>query len=208
VRAPLCTVVATALAACSTDAAPPAANDDSVAIFLGGSTTVDVLANDVAGKSALELSSVEIVSAPLAGVVKIDGASGTIGYRHNGISAGADTFSYRVKDASGTLSNTAAVTVLVNVSDARVEILQPPAGSAVTGDALTVKYAVSGSGFNHLHLALDGIGHNTITDLTGTYVFTSVTPGAHVLSAELVDADHRPINAPASKDSVSVNVVR
>jgi len=140
-------------------------------------------------------------------VVKVERNSGTISYRHNGISAAPDAFSYRVKDMAGTPSNAAAVTVIVSVSDARVEILQPLEGSDVAGPTVTVSYTVSGAGFNHLHLALDGAGHNTIKDLTGTYTFSGVKPGAHVISAELVDAEHRPINTPSSKDSVSVNAV-
>lgn len=201
------TAAAAALAACGPGASPPVANDDRVAVLLGTSATLDALLNDTAAGSTLDIASVEIVAGPLAGIVKVDPANGTITYRHNGISAAPDAFSYRLKSAAGTLSNTATVTVLVSISDARVEIVQPVADAEVRGDTLTVNYTVAGAGFNHLHLSIDGVGHNTIKDLTGTYTFEGVAPGAHVVTADLVDADHRPINAPRSKDSVNVTVV-
>ncbi|HEY6572095.1 MAG TPA: Ig-like domain-containing protein, partial [Candidatus Eisenbacteria bacterium] len=71
-------------------------------------------------------------------------------------------------------------------------ITQPSGGSTVSGTTVDVSYTTAGdmTGVDHVHFTLDS--DPTVMDLTldGSYQFTGVSAGSHVLNAYLVNQDH------------------
>jgi hypothetical protein len=85
-------------------------------------------------------------------------------------------------------------------STASIAIVEPEAGEAIAGDAVTVRVELEGARLvrevstnlqpdeGHIHVRLDG---ETITILGGlTETIPDVAPGQHVLEVEFVAADH------------------
>jgi VCBS repeat-containing protein len=64
-------------------------------------------------ENRLNAGSVEIVSAPVNGVLVVN-TDGTAAYTHDGLETTSDSFSYRVRDLDGGTSNTATVSVAVS----------------------------------------------------------------------------------------------
>jgi hypothetical protein len=92
---------------------PPIAVADSATIAApGGQVEIDVAANDSDPDGGLNLGSVVIVRAPSNGTALVL-ASGSIRYTHNGSEASSDSFTYKIRDFAGELSNEATVTVTV-----------------------------------------------------------------------------------------------
>jgi hypothetical protein len=87
----------------------PVAVDDVDCAVCGQSTTVDVLSNDTSD-GPLNISSVEIISAPTNGTA-LPNALGEIVYTPNAGFEGVDTFTYTVRDTYGNFSNEATVTI-------------------------------------------------------------------------------------------------
>jgi hypothetical protein len=73
---------------------------------------IDVAANDSDPDGGLNLGSVVIVRAPSNGTALVL-ASGSIRYTHNGSEATSDSFTYKIRDFAGELSNEATVTLTV-----------------------------------------------------------------------------------------------
>lgn len=93
----------------------PNAIDDSFAVPFGVSELLNVLANDVDVDTPLNPSTVEIGRLASNGVATVQG-TGRILYRPNANFRGIDTFTYRVRDSLGLLSNEAVVRVVVNTA--------------------------------------------------------------------------------------------
>lgn len=95
---------------------PTAVDDDGGFNPRNGSTEIDVLANDFdIDGSALDPSSVTIVSGPSNGNVSVDGATGKVTYTSTQGFTGSDSFTYRMRDAEGAQSldsNVAKVTIV------------------------------------------------------------------------------------------------
>ncbi len=87
--------------------------DDSAATPMEMPVAIDVLANDEAGNSPIDLTSVTIVTMPGEGTVTVDAATGVVTYTSSGDFEGDDTFTYTMKDEAGYTSNEATVTVSV-----------------------------------------------------------------------------------------------
>lgn len=96
---------------------PVAVNDTFTAPVRNGANYTaqifNVLANDSDPDGTINPATVGIVTAPNKGGTVTVNASGTLSYVPKKNYAGAETFSYRVKDNSGAWSNTATVTVTV-----------------------------------------------------------------------------------------------
>ncbi|GAB5518512.1 MAG: hypothetical protein RhofKO_07630 [Rhodothermales bacterium] len=92
--------------------ASPVANDDAATIEEGGTTTVDVLANDTDADGTLDATSVIVVGQPGFGTATVN-ADGTITYENNSAFIGDDAFTYTVNDDDGATSNTATVTITI-----------------------------------------------------------------------------------------------
>lgn len=69
------------------------------------------LASDVDG--VIDLGTIEIVQTPTKGTAVIDAAVGIITYTATPAETGTDTFSYRVRDNNGNLSNLAIATIVI-----------------------------------------------------------------------------------------------
>lgn len=104
----------------------PSANYDSFTIASTGSASLDVLANDGDFNSALDGSTLEIVSTPVFGSATVNTSTGTIQYTPNAGTAGMDELTYRVRDTEGNLSNVATVAVLVSRPQGPAPATNPP----------------------------------------------------------------------------------
>jgi hypothetical protein len=89
-----------------------------------------------------------------------------------------------------------------------LKVLSPASGQVLHQNFVTVKYELSNAGITggspHFRLRLDD-GDPVTTTFT-EYTFTSLRPGAHTLSVELVDANDIPIGG--VRNEVRFNVVR
>ncbi|SMF13427.1 Glucose/arabinose dehydrogenase, beta-propeller fold [Alteromonadaceae bacterium Bs31] len=184
----------------------PQAADEVVDVVQGGNVVIDVLANDSDSDGSLDVSSVSVVTAPGNGVAEVDAVSGQITYRHGGASTVPDSFQYTVADNQGIVSNIATVSIGVLEPDASVTITSPTAGETINGTEVVVTYSLAGSDYNRLHLSLDGSGHSTIMDMTGSYTFSEVDAGTHTISAQLVNGDHQAIASENAYTEVTFTV--
>src|SRR6185503_20477346 len=75
--------------------------------------SISVLSNDLDAESPLNPESLVIVQPPLRGVVVLDPETGTIQYTPNVNYSGSDSFTYRMRDVDGFLSNEAFVQITV-----------------------------------------------------------------------------------------------
>jgi hypothetical protein len=98
---------------------PPVAVDDTASIASNVSAIVDIAANDLDFDDGLDLTSIEIGIAPAHGTLTIQ-TDGKVAYVHNGSEATQDTFTYRIRDKAGALSNTATVSLSITL------VNQPP----------------------------------------------------------------------------------
>ncbi|OCX51008.1 hypothetical protein BEL04_20020 [Mucilaginibacter sp. PPCGB 2223] len=88
----------------------PAAVDDAAQTTINQPVIIPVLTNDIPGNSTFDLNTLEIVTQPKNGTVKIN-SDGTITYTPNPGYNGPDQFTYRVKDKFGFISNVATVII-------------------------------------------------------------------------------------------------
>ncbi len=74
-------------------------------------------------------------------------------------------------------------------------ITQPAAGAVISGTTVPVAYIASGdlTEVNHVHFTLDTLPEVMDLTLDGSYQFTNVATGPHVLNGYLVRADHSKI---------------
>lgn len=113
---------------------PPIAVNDSVTIDAGSTAVIAVLTNDSDSDGTIDPTSVLIVDQPLqASSLSVNPTTGEVTYTHNG-SANLDSFTYRVLDNQGAVSNTATVTVNLN------PINQAP---TATNDSVTIDNGAS-----------------------------------------------------------------
>ncbi|RZK72807.1 MAG: T9SS type B sorting domain-containing protein, partial [Pedobacter sp.] len=108
----------------------PIAFDDKGETKANSPLVIDVLGNDDPGNSTLDKLTIELVSSPTHGTVKVN-ADGTITYTPNPGYTGADSFQYRVKDAFGYSTNVATVTLNSNFFEIKVPNLFTPNGDGI-----------------------------------------------------------------------------
>jgi len=97
----------------------PIAVDDNLSVPFGTSELLNVLANDRDPDTSIDPRTVEIGQLASSGTA-IAQPTGRIEYRPNPGFKGVDTFTYRVRDALGAISNEARVTVTINSSPSAV----------------------------------------------------------------------------------------
>ncbi|HJT75486.1 MAG TPA: Ig-like domain-containing protein, partial [Chitinophaga sp.] len=119
------------------DTTPPVAENDATDIKKGSSVTIPVLTNDAASEGQIDPSTVEITAQPQHGTVIVN-TDGTIVYTPDANYTGPDTFTYRVKDASGNWSNVATVTITVTQNDIDVPNVITPNGDGAN-DKLVIR---------------------------------------------------------------------
>jgi PKD repeat protein len=98
----------------------PVALDDSAITTEGDPVNINVTDNDYDPDGTLDLSSLTITGSAGHGTAVFQG-NGIITYTPSAGYTGTDAFKYRVRDNEGSLSNEAAVSVLVQTADANVE---------------------------------------------------------------------------------------
>lgn len=92
---------------------PPIAQPDSATISSpGGQVEIDLASNDSDPDGGLNLGSVVIITSPSHGSVTNLG-NGSVLYTHDGSSTTSDSFTYKIRDFAGELSNEATVTITV-----------------------------------------------------------------------------------------------
>ena len=112
-------------------AAPTAVNDASFVDRNSGSSTIDVLANDKAGTSALDTASVTITEAPASGTATVDPSTGAVGYTPAPGFHGEVTITYQVCDTTVPVAACDTATLTVTVK---------PAGPSANDDAASTSY--------------------------------------------------------------------
>jgi lysophospholipase L1-like esterase len=150
--------------------APPTAVNDAAVTTEGSPVIVNVISNDT-DDGGIDASSVSIVSSPANGTAVPNG-NGTVTYTPDFGFTGTDTFTYRVADTQGAVSNPATVTVTVNAVSAEVVIDNGGPGTSSTGT-----WASSG--------ATGSYGSVSVWSRDGakyTWTFTPSTSGSYELS--------------------------
>ncbi len=92
---------------------PPVANDDAVEVAEDGTVDIDVPANDSDPDGDLDRTSVQVLTRPAHGDVRVDPVAGEITYEPDDDFNGADTFTYEICDVTGACD---AATVTINVT--------------------------------------------------------------------------------------------
>lgn len=98
---------------------PPVAVNDTIGTPQGSPVLINVLANDSDPDGVLDITTLSAATQPLNGVIFVNNAVGVITYTPNAGFQGTDSFTYRIADNLGAISNTATVTV--NVQAANIE---------------------------------------------------------------------------------------
>ncbi|MCY2983372.1 MAG: tandem-95 repeat protein [Planctomycetota bacterium] len=114
----------------------PIAVDDKFSVPFGTSQLLNVLANDRDPDTSIDPRTVEIGQLAAHGTA-IAQSTGRIDYRPAAGFRGVDTFTYRVRDALGAISNEATVTVTINTPPVAVaDFARTNVGTAVVIDVL------------------------------------------------------------------------
>ncbi len=120
---------------------PPTAADDAAATTQDQSVTIDVLANDADPDGSLVNATLTTKQAPSHGSATINSTTGIITYAPDAGFAGADAFTYAVKDNDGAESNIATVSITVTPANlppqAADDIASTQAGQPVVIDVLS-----------------------------------------------------------------------
>lgn len=94
--------------------APVAADDTVIALQEDTPHNINVLGNDSDVDGTVNVASVEILSAPSHGATSVNATTGMVTYTPGENYFGSDSFSYRVMDDLGELSNEATVTLTID----------------------------------------------------------------------------------------------
>jgi Bacterial Ig domain/Cadherin-like domain len=95
------------------DLPPAVLGADSFSVVAGGTTLVNVLANDVPGSGTMSATTLAISSPPTKGIATVE--AGQIRYTPNAGASGSDAFGYTACDTGGACG-TALVTVTITVN--------------------------------------------------------------------------------------------
>ena len=91
---------------------PVAVADQATIASKGGQVVINLLANDFDPDGGLNEGSLVILQQPSHGNV-LDLGDGSVRYTHNGSDNLEDSFTYKIRDFAGALSNEATVTIQV-----------------------------------------------------------------------------------------------
>ena len=141
------------------DCGGPIALNDNFDYLYGQSSVYDVLSNDVQNGSAIDPTTVNILTQPTFGTASVNPSTGQITYSHNGGSVDNDKITYEVKDVNGTLSGVAQIILELGGPPTAI-ILDPVENGLKNGQNISVSYTAQGSlsGGEIVLLSLDG-GH-------------------------------------------------
>ena len=122
----------------------PVANDDSITVIEGGTTTVldsaanSVLSNDTDGDLPLDSLTVTLASGPNFAGSFVLNTDGTFSYTHDGSENLSDSFTYIVSDADGGVTDTGTVTIAVTPVNDNDPVANDDAISIANGATTTV----------------------------------------------------------------------
>jgi hypothetical protein len=89
-----------------------------------------------------------------------------------------------------------------------ITLTNPVDGAIIPGDQITVSWTTTNTNAgDHVHLTLDNNPYVGGLSLSGTYVFTNVVTGAHVITAEVASTSHVVYTNSEATDVISVNVI-
>ncbi|AFY64935.1 tandem-95 repeat protein [Geitlerinema sp. PCC 7407] len=101
----------------------PIAVNDTAGVFEDGVTSINLIANDSDIDGSIAPGSIQVVQAAGNGSVSLNGSTGQVTYRPNTNFSGVDSFTYTVRDNSGSVSNVATVFVTVtDINDAPIAV--------------------------------------------------------------------------------------
>ncbi len=103
--------VAITVTAAPTNNEAPVTQSDAVIVQSGEAVTIDVLANDSDADGSIDKTSLVITNEPNSGTVEINLLNGKITYTPDDFLISNDSFSYKVKDDQGAISNEANVEI-------------------------------------------------------------------------------------------------
>lgn len=123
----------------------PLAVADSATVTTAGSVDIVVQSNDIDADGSLDSSTLTILSQPANGSV-VNNGSGVLTYQHDGSVTTSDSFTYRIADTQGTVSNavTVSIAVIANTPDGDVAPLASPDGKLNAADMLIMTRIVLG----------------------------------------------------------------
>ena len=99
----------------------PVALNDAISTNEDVPVNIPVLSNDTDVDDLLVVSMITVVTQPTHGSLVINTTTGVVTYSPNLNFNGSDSFTYKIKDAGGAISNVAVVTITVNpVNDAPI----------------------------------------------------------------------------------------
>jgi Ca2+-binding RTX toxin-like protein len=105
----------------NTTPVPPVAQNDTATTNEDSAVVINILANDTDANNNISPSTVVIITAPTNGSYTINSTTGAVTYTPNANYNGTDSFTYRVFDTTGNVSNTATVNLIINpVNDAPI----------------------------------------------------------------------------------------
>jgi heme/copper-type cytochrome/quinol oxidase subunit 2 len=151
----------------------PVTNPDTAATPKGQTVQINLTAND----TNVGTSTVNIVNYPDFGNVAFVGTSKTlIAYTPNTGFTGQDTFSYNLKNASGT-SNTSTVTITVTSSGGTVPVTNPDTATTPKGQSVQINLTANDTnvGTSTLNIASNP-GHGNV--VVGANNVVTYTPAA------------------------------
>jgi Ca2+-binding RTX toxin-like protein len=185
----------------------PVANNDSATTTAGQAIAISVLANDTDSDGTVNATTVVAQTQPAHGTVAVNSATGVITYTPTANYNGSDSFTYKVKDDDGALSN--AATVNVNVTAAPVTGSGSPIaasdtatttkGTAVVVDVLANDRDTDGGTLNAGSVVIkEGPKNGTvaINNVTGAVTYTPNTNfvGADNFAYTVKDNDSKESN--------------
>ncbi len=155
--------------------APPVANNDSVVAIKNTPLAINVLGNDSDPDGTLNLATVTIVGAAAHGTTSVNTTTGAITYTPAANYKGPDSFTYKVKDNLGLISNVATVSITVNTPPTAVnDTVSTNKNTAVVINVLSNDSDLDGTVKATTVAIVAAAGHGTtsVNPTTGAITYT------------------------------------
>ncbi|MCX7422704.1 MAG: Ig-like domain-containing protein, partial [Planctomycetia bacterium] len=160
--------------------AAPVAMDDQAVTGVNRAVVLALLANDVAGVSALDTTTLSISSTPQHGTLSTNPITGAVTFTPTTDFVGNDTFTYSVGDLNGVISNVATVHVAVQprMTITDVGLAEGNVGTRAFDFTISVSHPVGQPVSLDFATADDtaSVGDNDYTAINGTLTFAPGGP--------------------------------
>ena len=177
---------------------PPVASPDLLTVTEDGEATINVLANDFDGESALDLESFLVVDAPDNGLLFLEEPMGTVRYVPDENFSGTDQFFYTIADDEGLASTPVVVDITVAaVNDAPV--LSPVTIPVVEDTPITFTVPVTDpDSTNFTYQIVGGTQTGSISGAWGSLQYTPAADFVGIDTFDLTVNDGSTTSAPAT----------